>query len=98
MSVYCATTIGEESIGFGWGRRISNIAENTVVGWDELDSGGLVGAYGKIGGYYSATAYPSIFVSWCFCQQLEVSKGDFAEVSKGTSKTEVEEAVEEGWE
>ena len=31
------------------------------------------------------------------CQQLEVSKGDIAEVSKSTSKIEVEEAVEKGW-
>ena len=46
MSVHCATTIGEESIGFGWGRGISHIAEDTVVGWDELDSGRFVGADG----------------------------------------------------
>ena len=68
MSVHSATTIGEESIGFGWGRGISNIAEDTVVGRDELDSGGLVGAYGTVGGYYSATTYPSVFVSWGICQ------------------------------
>ena len=69
-----------------------------MVGWDELHSGWIVGTYGKVGGYYSATTYPSVFVSWCFCQQLEVSKGDIAEVSKSTSKIEVEEAVEKGWE
>ena len=46
MSVYYEATIGKESIGFGWGRGISHIAEDTVVGWYELDSGWIVGADG----------------------------------------------------
>jgi hypothetical protein len=39
VPIHCTSTIGKESIGFGWGRGISNIAEDTMVGWDELDSG-----------------------------------------------------------
>ena len=46
VSVHCTTTIGEESIGFGWGRGISNIAEDTVVRWDELHSSWIVGIDG----------------------------------------------------
>ena len=74
MSVYCATTIGEESIGFGWGRRISNISENTVVRWDELHSGWIVGAYGKIGGYYSSTTYPSVLYHGVFASNAKYRK------------------------
>ena len=97
VPVHCTTTIGEITIVGGWRWRISDIAEDTMIGWDELDSSWIVGIDGTACGDYSTTKNTSIFVSWGICQQLEVSKGDPAEVSKSTRKTEVEEAVEKRW-
>jgi hypothetical protein len=41
VSVYCLSTVGEITIAGGWRWRIPNIAEDTVVRWNELDSGGI---------------------------------------------------------
>ena len=97
MSIHCTTPIGKEPIGLGWRRGVSDIVEDPMVRWNELDSSGFVRADGKACCDYPAAEDPSGLVLWCFCQQREVSQRDTAEVSKTTRETEVEKAKQEGW-
>jgi hypothetical protein len=76
VPIHCTTTTCEITIVGGWGWRISDIAEDTMVGWDEFNSGWIVGTYGKACGYYSSTTNPSLLYHGVFAPRSPVSFGN----------------------